>query len=465
MATRTGLARVLRLAGIALAAGVLAAGSILLPTAPLQASTSIALDSGVALGGAGSSPAADAGIIAYADRAAGDIHVIAPDGTGDRVLWTEPRASVQWLEIDLAWRPDGRELAFTSEHEMACSWFDSDIYTIRANGTGYRRITNSPACAVLASLPQGAVTVNVNNYTSTPIWVYVAGAPAVKWVNYSGTVTFERVADFGPGVLQPAIGVYGMYRFVVYPPYADVQPGATVPGGNLTIMSLSGFTGFGAGKVSWKADGSALAYVLRSNSNIWQISANPTYGATGAALPLAENTSASLVAWGPTTLTQDTYLYYNGPDLLNEGYSGIYLNTLGSASGGERLVPFGDYDATRVYDIEWLPDGSGFLFSKFSVGLGYFSNIFRYDLATRAITQLTDLPADVNLVQGLSISPDGDRVVFERVVDEVDSNSSLWLMNINGSNLHKLRDNAGRPAWGRTPAPLTVHTYLPVQMR
>ena len=81
-------------------------------------------------------------------------------------------------------------------------------------------------------------------------------------------MTFDNVADFGPGVYQPSIGIGGLDRFTSYPPYADVQPGQTVPGGNLTIMAHSGFRGFGAGKVSWKADGSALAYVMRTNSAI-----------------------------------------------------------------------------------------------------------------------------------------------------------------------------------------------------
>jgi hypothetical protein len=230
-------------------------------------------------------------------------------------------------------------------------------------------------------------------------------------------------------------------------------------------MSLSGFTGFGAGKISWKADGSALAYVLMSNSNIWQVPTSPRYGSTGELLPIVEDSGPNLVAWGPTTATQDRYLYFSTADLLNEGFSGIYLNTLGDTSGGERLVPFSDSDASRVYDIEWLPDGSGFLYSKFYVGLGYFCNIFRYDFATHDITQLTDLPRDTDLVHGLSVSPDGQQVVFERVVDEVDSNSSVWIVNIDGSNLHKLVDNAGRPAWGRIPAPLIARSHLPVLVR
>jgi TolB protein len=120
------------------------------------------------------------------------------------VLWTIPKPFVD-PAFELAWRPDGRELAFSSGHEQACSWYDSDVYVIGYDGAGYRRVTNSPACAVLATLPKGSVTVNVTNYMSLLVWVYVQGAPSVKTVlgGFFGTVTFDDVADFGPGVLQP----------------------------------------------------------------------------------------------------------------------------------------------------------------------------------------------------------------------------------------------------------------------
>src|SRR5512136_2074473 len=140
---------------------------------------------------------ADPGTIAYVQRSTHDIHLISPDGTGDRVLWTAPRPLTLWPAPDLAWRPDGRELAFSSEHEETCSWYQSDVYAIGYTGAGYRRITNSPACAELASLPKGSVTVNVNNYIGPLAQVYVQGAPGIKSAD-GGTVTFDNVADFGP---------------------------------------------------------------------------------------------------------------------------------------------------------------------------------------------------------------------------------------------------------------------------
>ncbi|MDH4209648.1 MAG: hypothetical protein OEV76_12285, partial [Anaerolineae bacterium] len=389
--------------------------------------------------------------------------------TGDRVLWTIPQPFV-YPAHDLAWRPDGRELAFSSQHEEACSWYQSDVYAISYNGTGYRRLTNSPACTALAGLPKGSVTVDVANYTSSLVWVYVQGAPSVKSVlpGFFGTITFDNVADFGPGVLQPSIGIWGLYRITSYPPYADVQPGQTVPGGNIVIMQYSGFGGFGAGKVSWKADSSALAYGMQSASGIRQIPANPSYGSTGVDLPVVEEASPSLVAWGPTTATKDQYLYNTGMSIFQENVGGIYLNTVGNASGGAQLVFLNDYSGEYIHDIEWLPDASGFLFSKFYVELGYFSDIFEYDFATQSITQLTPSLSDESGdggARGLSISPDGQQIVFERAIYLDDTTSSLWIMNSDGTGAPRLlADDAGRPAWGQVPPPPTL-VYLPMVVR
>jgi Tol biopolymer transport system component len=101
----------------------------------------------------------------------------------------------------------------------------------------------------------------------------------------------------------------------------------------------------------------------------------------------------------------------------------------------------------------------------FYVGLGYFTDIFEYNIAQDEITQLTHLPRDVDLAYHLSISPDGQQVVFERRADDFDSDSSIWLMNIDGSGLRKLLDDAGRPAWGLSPVPPTPRAYLPLLLR
>ncbi len=106
------------------------------------------------------------------------------------------------------------------------------------------------------------------------------------------------------------------------------------------------------------------------------------------------------------------------------------------------------------------PDASGFLFTKRYVNYEIYTDIFEYSFATRDITQLTSLLDDS--ARGLSISPDGQQVVFERIADVYDTTSSLWIMNVDGSGLHKLADDAGRPAWGMAPPPLLPRAYIPM---
>ena len=345
--------------------------------------------------------------------------------------------------------------------------YQSDVYAIGYYGTGYRRITNSPACAVLATLPKGSVTVDISNYMGLQAKAYVQGAPGIQSVpdGYS-TVTFNNVADLGPGVLQPPVGLYGIYRFMPSGPLPDVQPNKTVYGGNLIIFSqYSGVDGFGAGKVSWKADGSALAYGMRVHSGIRQIPATPPYGSAGVDLPVVEYTEPGLVAWGPTAATKDQYLHYSQADLLGPpDIEGIYLNTVGNTSGGTKLVSLDNWTGPHIYDIEWLPDGSGFLFSENYVNFEIYTDIFEYNFTTQEITQLTPSLLDesgAGGARGLSISPDGQQIVFERAVYPFDTPSSLWIMNRDGSGLHKLADDAGRPAWGQTPSlPASTITSL-----
>ena len=102
---------------------------------------------------------------------------------------------------------------------------------------------------------------------------------------------------------------------------------------------------------------------------------------------MVAGTAPILVAWGPDAAHRDLYLYFARDD-------GIYLNTVGDASGGTQVVLFYDYSAEHVHDIEWLPDASGFLYSKKYVNLGIWTNIFEYSFATREVTKLTSLGDD-----------------------------------------------------------------------
>ena len=167
-------------------------------------------------------------------------------------------------------------------------------------------------------------------YLST--WQARRGSRGPKW----DTMTFDNVADFGPGVPQPSVAIVVLDRALGCQPYADVQPGQTVPGGNLNIDDTSSFRGWGAGKVSWKADGAMLGYNMRICSAINAIAAVPTYGSLGNALPVIPKASPCIHSWNPTLAGSNQYLYYS-TDVKSDDAHGIFLNTVGDASGGTRL--------------------------------------------------------------------------------------------------------------------------------
>jgi hypothetical protein len=52
------------------------------------------------------------------------------------------------------------------------------------------------------------IPFHVSIFSYTPgAMVYVQGAPGARFTT-GGAMTFDNVADFGPGVLQRAVGIY-----------------------------------------------------------------------------------------------------------------------------------------------------------------------------------------------------------------------------------------------------------------
>jgi Tol biopolymer transport system component len=110
------------------------------------------------------------------------------------------------------------------------------------------------------------------------------------------------------------------------------------------------------------------------------------------------------------------------------------------------------FEGETVFDIEWLPDASGFLYTKKYVNLGIWTNIFEYSFATGESTEITHLPDD-NEARAFSLSPDGQQIVFEWTTEPWDPTSDLYIINRDGTGLRKLVEDAGRPAWGDSANP------------
>lgn len=412
---------------------------------------------GVAPSQAPSVAVSPAGAIAYV-RGGREIRLIAPDGTGDRRLWDDVRATKDLGINGLAWRPDGKELAFASGHASATSLYHADLYAVRPDGSGFRKITNPPDASEFGRYKKGTVVVPLRNSqvffrnaqaSSGVFMVYVAGAAApqrvVLPVGSAKTLTFRNVADFGK-VAQPVVAIFGRFRWFI--PGVDVRAGQNVRSTELTI-SGDGFELFGAFRPVWRSDGSRISY----RDGFCIIKSVPARPPDGEHLfqPLFAGKNplgACTWDWGPTRSTADKVLYTENAS----GGSSIYLVREGGRHPGTKLTTFTDVEYQMLLDLRWLPDGSGFLYANKTL-FADAANIFRFDLATKKLTQVTRLEKE--FARSFSVSPDGRWVVFERgrSADE-DAPADLWVVGTDGSEPRLLVKDGLRPAWGR-PSPTT----------
>jgi Tol biopolymer transport system component len=416
------------------------------------------------------------GIVAYV-REGRQIRLVAPDGTNDRLLWEHPPArqapAIQGIS-SLAWHPAGHSLAFSSNHENAYSYYDYDLYTIGLKGTALHRLTNTPDRSELSKFPQGQVSVTIENRqvpsaagapsfrTTSFFFVYVNGAEKPKTVSVPPggreTLVFPvaKITD-GP---QPVIAIGGLRRW----PGASirVQPGQTLP--VTLVINGPGLKEFGAFGPVWSSDGARVAYRLGMCAGILSVPATPSPGTTigKAVAGTGKNRPACVFDWAPAAVA--------GPPILFAGWlaeSGQTDNSIYQTDEeGARLTRLVHFDAPseRIMAIQWMPDGSGFLFTRVESrgGADTSTNLYRYDFSTRTFVRMTRLQDDQH-VRAFSVSPDGRRVVYEvgkLFYFPADADQpALRMIRIDGSQDRPLVANASSPAWGRTPA--ASHSSVP----
>jgi hypothetical protein len=383
--------------------------------------------------------AALTGTIAYTTGQ--ELRPIEADGSNDRLLFQVADAELHKIN-GLAWHPAANQLAFTSSHETTCSRFRSDIFTIYPDGSNLQRITNSPACSALAGYATGTVTVQVaNQLLGESIFIlYVDGAPEAQTVVVPAgvirEVTVTGVADLGPGVEQRVVIFQTEQNNWIWPTArVDVIAGQTVSAGEFPINNSNRFDRYGAYEASWRRSGEQLAFALGS-VGAYQISATPAVVSEPTAMFDATGIFASAVAYSPVS---DEVLLYNPPIISRA--------TPGDPSS---ITPVAEIETT-LYGMEWLPDGSGFVFAV-SGGADenfqpVYANIWEHRFASGEFIQITNFTTEFAFHP--SVSPDGQQIVFAYAASNT-APVELRIMQRDGTNVQPLGVNGQWPKWSPT---------------
>lgn len=419
---------------------------------PLFALPIVIATSGLLPARAQTAPGELVGTIAYTNDE--EIRLIAPDGTGDRLVWTVPDTNFSITKI--AWRPDGSEIAFASNHSMATSLYERDLFGIRPDGGGLRKLTNPPLLDELDSFPKGTVEVTLQNYSGDggPFFVYVMGAPQPQQVILNPgaiqTLVFEDVADFGEGVFQHVVAINGIFRWWDAGVAADVVADGSADAGSLEMTSA--YEHYGADGPFWRSDGSQIAYFQTAGASgtstciIERVPVPPPLGFSADSLFAANLFETPCAAeWSPVQGFEEEVLVTDYTDYVSDGLVHVFRAPEGAEEKGEPVITFDGY--VQIYDIRALPDGTGFLLSKHDGLLERGLNLYEYRYADGNLSKLTDFTAEEEGIRSFSLSPDGAHVVYEYVTGEDDAVGDAWIMRRDGADRRLLVQNAASPHW------------------
>lgn len=434
--------------------------------------------------------------IAYVgpSRDSQQIRLIDPAGSNDRLLWQAPLDTNRQNGIgELSWRSDASDLAFDSGHDWQRSLYTRDIYSIAPSGANLRRLTRPPAASEASAYPTGTVTFWFNSHAAGDVQLYIEGADqpisfSAK-LGYSYQIT-QTLPDLGENVRQ-SIRLYDpsdlSSNWCNYneTAWVDVVAGQLTDAGRISFQVTDDYTCPQTIRPTWIHNRNELLFLaaeattitFQEENNIWRVSgdAPPTTPGTRVldyAQYLLEG-RVFLAKPGRTAETADQLLVAVRENLG----SNIFRTSIADAEQRE-FFNLGSCDLScEVTGLAWLPDGSGFVFSRFEKQIGASgieagSVIYRYTFADQQMTMLYQI---ANLAIGrLDVAPDGNQLVYEqsKQFDETTDNfwlgplllcpCQLWLVNIDGSNAHLFVSDGRAPVWSPAPVPTVTPTPTPI---
>lgn len=382
---------------------------------------------------------------------------IVPAGGGEPRYLTDFEAFAgapdwSWATNEIAYAVDLQDLQRTPPAESTTF----DLFAIRPDGTGTRRITSLPTGGRLHS----------------PRWTPDGRGIVAK--------QFDHGAG-GSRLVDPATGLVEPFRFGLEETRPLVRPGVgSAPAGApwLAYQAASDPTALrlvrgdgtgdhaieglpaGAGHPDWSPDGSSIAFVVDEDDSrdIWIANADGTdaHRVVGCEAPCVD-------ADGPAFSPDGRFLAYRVFELVDGEFPGSRIEITGLGGlGGTRTVSTttAPQFIGNGTGIRWAPDGRSLVFDVSTIEHPG-TDAERVIETAIAVVRLHDGPSAPLALTNLDTfptypdwSPDGETIVFMAQPGGSTGPMELFLMAADGSGLRQLTTGSpGGGVWGPTFAP------------
>lgn len=301
-----------------------------------------------------------------------------------------------------SWAPDGQRIVFASDRAPGSRWFQ--IYTIRIDGTGLRRLT---AVAAQSEDPAWAPSGQWIAYD-----VEAGGQPGIYVIRPNGTGRRRLTRGNDTNPLWSPDGSKIAFTHSSDSPLAI---------GDLYVIDASGGDPHrvtkSAADFDWSPDGTKLAFSSLGSTGIYVVGISDPR-----TVAVTRNPAADTPSWSPKG---DQIAFLVG-DLPGRGVAVASV-----PSGRARQIA-----APEVDGLDWLHDGTRLVVSRNK-------EVDLLALSNHALRRLSR-PGHFPLV-----SPDGRKVAFQRLgpmrYAYGDFTSAVFIIQVSGHGLHVVTEKSSKP--------------------